>query len=62
MSDGRNAKPGAGPPGFARLLWRAVASFNYLMALAGASASITLWPVAVDGARGVVALLRGGGE
>ena len=62
MSDAGNAKPGAGTPGFARVLWRAAASFNYLMALAGASACLPLWPVSVDGARGVVALLRGVGE
>ena len=60
MSDGRNAKPGAGTPGFARLLWRAVASFNSLVALAGASACLPFWPVAVDGAGSVMALLWGG--
>ena len=60
MTDGRYAKPGAATPGFARLLWQALASFDYLVALAGASACFPLWPVAVDGAGGVVALLWGG--
>ena len=59
MSDGGYAKPGAGTPGFARRLWWAVAFSIYLMALAGASACLPFWPVAVDGTRGFVALLWG---
>ena len=59
MSGGRYAKPRLAGRGFARLLWRAVAPFNYLVALAGASACLPFWPVAVDGARGLVALLWG---
>ena len=60
MSDGRNAKPGAATPGFARSLCGWVASFNYLVAVAGASACLPFWPVAVDGAGSVMALLWGG--
>jgi len=60
MSGGRYAKPRLAGRGFARLLWWAVASFNYVIALEGASARLPLWPVAVDGAAGVVALLWGG--
>ena len=60
MSDAGNAKPGAGTPGFARRLWRAVALSNYLVGLAGASDCCPLWPVAVDGARSVLALFWGG--
>ena len=59
MSNVRNAKPGAGTPGFARVLWRAVARFNYLMALAGASACLPFWPVALDSSRGLAALFWG---
>lgn len=60
MSNGRYAKPGAGTPGFTRLLWRAVASFNYLFGPAGASAYLPVAVVALDGARRVAALLWGG--
>ena len=60
MSNVRNAKPGAGTPGFARSLCWWVATFNYVIALEGASTCLPLWPVAVDGAAGLVALLWGG--
>ena len=59
MSDDGYAKPRLAGRGLARVLWRAVARFNYLVALAGASACLPLWPVAMDGARGLVALLWG---
>ena len=59
MSGGRYAKPRLAGRGIARLLWWAVASYSYVIALEGASACLPLWPVAVDGARGFVALLWG---
>ncbi len=55
-----NAKPGAGTPGFARLLWWAVASFPYRIGLAGANACLPFLPVALDGAGYGAALLWGG--
>ena len=60
MTYGTYAKPGAGTPGFARLLWSAVASFPYGIGLAGANACLPFLPVAVDGAGYGAALLWGG--
>ena len=61
MSDGGTyAKPGAGTPGFARLLWSAVASSPYRIGLAGANACLPFLPVTVDGAGLGAALLWGG--
>jgi hypothetical protein len=61
MSDGTTyAKPGAGTPGFARLLWSAFASLPYRTGLAGANACCPFSPVAVDGAGYGAALLWGG--
>jgi hypothetical protein len=57
MTDGRYAKPRLWGRGFARSLWRAVASFNYLFGPEGASAYTLLSFVAVDGARSLTALL-----
>ena len=48
--DSTNAKPGAGTPGFARLLWWAVATFPYRIGSAGANACLPFLPVAFDGA------------
>lgn len=60
MSHGRYAKPRREGRGFARSLWRAVAPLNYNVALARASDCVAVWPVAMDGERGVFALLWGG--
>jgi len=54
------AKPGAGTPGFARLLWWAVATLPYRIGIAGAIACIPFPPDAVDGAGPGVALFWGG--
>ncbi len=60
MSDGTTyAKPGAGTPGFARLLWWAVASVSYRIGLAGANDCFPFLPVALDGAGRGAALLWG---
>ena len=61
MSDvSTNAKPGAGTPGFARLLWSAVASIPYRIGLAGANARRPVSSVALDGAGHGAALFWGG--
>lgn len=61
MTDGATyAKPGAGTPGFARLLWWAVATFTYRMGPASANACLPFLPVALDGAGCGLALLWGG--
>ena len=61
MSNGSTyAKPGDGTPGFARLLWWAVASSLYRIGLAGANACLPFLPVALDGAGYGAALLWGG--
>lgn len=62
MSNGdKNAKPGAGTPGFARsALWRLVASPLYRTGLEGAIACLPLLPAAIEGAGRGVALLWGG--
>jgi hypothetical protein len=54
-----NAKPGAGTPGFARLLWWAVAAFFYRIDLADANACLPLLPLPVHGAGCGAALLWG---
>jgi hypothetical protein len=54
-----NAKPGAGTPGFARLLWWAVATLPYGSGLAGANARHPFLPVPMGGAGCGAALLRG---
>ncbi len=60
MSNGGTyAKPGAGTPGFARLLWSAFASFLYRNGLAGANACYPFLPFAMDGAGYGAALLWG---
>ena len=56
----RYAKPGAGTPGFARLLWWAVASFRYRIGTAGAIAVPLLLSLAAFGTGYGVALLWGG--
>ncbi len=56
----RNAKPGAGTPGFARLLWWAVAFLPYRIGQAGSNAFLPFLPVAMDGAGYGAALLWGG--
>lgn len=59
----RNAKPGAGTPGFARSAFtRLVASLLYRIGFAGANAYLSLLPVTVDGARLGAALLWGGAQ
>ena len=56
-----NAKPGRwNRPGFARLLWWAVAFFLYRIGLAGANICLPFLPVALDGAGYGAALLWGG--
>lgn len=56
----RNAKPGAGTPGFAQSTCRLVASFTYGIGKAGANARLPLVPVAMGGARHGLALFWGG--
>lgn len=57
----RNAKPGAGTPGFARTaLCRLVASTLYRIGLAGSNAFLPFLPVALDSAGYGAALLWGG--
>ena len=56
----RNAKPGAGTPGFAQSTFRLVAFFHYRIGLAGANAGLPFLPVALDGAGYGAALLWGG--
>lgn len=56
---GRNAKPGAGTPGFARLLCTAFASLHYCIGSADANAYMSFLPVAISGAGRGAALLRG---
>ena len=58
-NDATNAKPGAGTPGFARLLWSAFASLYYRIGQASANACLPFLPVAVDGAGFGAALLWG---
>ena len=60
MSDGTNAKPGAGTPGFAQSTWWLVAHFSYRIGVAGANPDLSLSSVALDGARPGRALLWGG--
>ena len=61
MSDGaRNAKPGAGTPGFAQSTWMLVAFFSYRIGLAGANAYQPFLPVAMGCAGYGAALLWGG--
>ena len=61
MNDDRtNAKPGAGTPGFARLLWSAFASSLYRIGSAGANACLPFLPVAFDGPGRGAAMLWGG--
>ena len=55
-----HAKPGAGAPGFARLLWSAFASLPYRIGLAGANARGSFSPVTLAGEGGRAALLWGG--
>ena len=56
----RNAKPGAGTPGFAQSTWRLVASYSYRFGVAGANAYVRFPALALDGAGYGAALLRGG--
>ena len=56
----RNAKPGAGTPGFAQSTWRLVAYFLYRIGQAGSNAFQPLFPLALDGAGYGAALLWGG--
>ena len=57
----RNAKPGAGTPGFARsALSRLVATAQYRIGLAGSNGFLPFLPVALDGAGYGAALLWGG--
>lgn len=56
----RNAKPGAGTPGFAQSTWRLVAFLPYRIGQAGSNAFLPLLPVALDGAGYGAALLWGG--
>ena len=61
MSDGTTyAKPGAGTPGFARLLWMAFAPLTYRIGQAGANFGLPFLPLALDGAGYGAALLWGG--
>ena len=51
MSDGNTyAKPGAGTPGFARLLWTAFASLHYRIGTPDANAYMPVLLVTIDGA------------
>lgn len=60
MNDGGSyAKPGAGTPGFARLLWSAFAKFYYRIGTTIANACLPFLPVAFDGAGRGAALLWG---
>jgi len=59
MTNGKYAKPGAVTPGFARLLWRAVASVPYRFGLAIATNCVPLFPVAFDGAASLLAAFWG---
>ena len=59
MRHDENAKPRLAGRG-KRSLWQWVAFVNYRFALEGASTCLPLWPVAVDGAGSVLALLWGG--
>lgn len=56
----RNAKPGAGTPGFAQSTWLLVAYFHYRIGQAGSNAFHPLLPIALDGAGYGAALLWGG--
>ena len=60
MSNGTNAKPGAGTPGFAQSTWWLVASLFYRIGLAGANTGLPVLPVALDGAGYGAALFWGG--
>jgi hypothetical protein len=62
IDGGTYAKPGAGTPGFARLLWSAVASFPYRNRLAGATNCVSILPVADDSSAGFAPSLWGGGQ
>lgn len=64
MSDAltRNAKPGAGTPGFAQSTWPLVAQFFYRIGQAGSNAFHPFLPLALDGAGYGAALLWGGSK